>query len=58
MVRIAAVLVTDNWQDGGFALEGGVLVEKNPPLIPPLLVLRGYLLGNALTRPYNKPGPA
>jgi lysophospholipase L1-like esterase len=42
--------LTDNWQDGGFAVEDGALVEKDPPLTPPLMRLRGLLLGNGLTR--------
>lgn len=40
----------DNWEDGGFGLEGGKLTVRDPPRIPIEVRLRDALLDNAWAR--------
>jgi len=40
----------DNWEDGGFGVEGGRLVAREPPRVPMAVWLRDVLFDNALAR--------
>ncbi len=40
----------DNWEDGGFGIEGGQLVVRDPPRIPIEVRLRDALVDNAVAR--------